>query len=182
MNDIADRALVRAAASADMPAIADIHASSWRVAYRGLFPDAFLDGPLVDNRLAHWWGIPDRMTATDRLLIAERRGSPVGFIAGWSSTALGCDQGFDLFIDNLHVRPELRGQGIGLQLMRELAAGRRGAARTRAYLWLVDGNHAAYRFYARLGGRDADHREKQFGDAMVGELRIVWSDYAALGG
>ena len=58
MNDIADRALVRAAASADMPAIADIHASSWRVAYRGLFPDAFLDGPLVDNRLAHWWGFP----------------------------------------------------------------------------------------------------------------------------
>jgi hypothetical protein len=29
---------------------------------------------------------------------------------------------------------------------------------------------------------NADHREKQFGDAMVGELRIVWSDYATLAG
>src|SRR5262245_1369881 len=177
-----DGVAVRAAAAVDMPAIADIHASSWRVAYRGLFPDAFLDGPLIDNRLAHWSGIPDRMTASDRLLLAEQDGAPAGFIAGWSSERLGCEPGFDLFIDNLHIRPELRGRGIGLRLMRELIAMRPRPRKTRAYLWLVDGNLPAHRFYARLGGRDADHREKRFGDAMVGELRIVWDDYSMVAG
>jgi ribosomal protein S18 acetylase RimI-like enzyme len=179
-----DGLVVRAAAAADMPSIADIHASSWRVAYRGLFPDAFLDGPLIENRLAHWSGIPDRMTPSDRLLLAEQDGAPAGFIAGWSSERLGCESGFDLFIDNLHIRPHLRGRGIGLRLMRELTAerSRPRSGKTRAYLWLVDGNLPAYRFYARLGGRDADHREKRFGEAMVGELRIVWDDYRVVSG
>jgi GNAT superfamily N-acetyltransferase len=172
--------VVRAAVAADLQAIADIHASSWRVAYRGLFPDAFLDGPLIANRLAHWSGVPHRMTASDRLLIAEQDGAPAGFIAGWSSEPVGCEPGFDLFIDNLHIRPEMRGQGIGLRLMRELAAKQPRSNETRAYLWLVDGNLPAHRFYARLGGRDADHREKQFGDALVGELRIVWDDYGVV--
>jgi GNAT superfamily N-acetyltransferase len=149
-----DGLVVRAAAAADIPAIADIHASSWRVAYRGLFPD----GPLIDNRLAHWSGIPDRMTASDQLLLAEQDSAPAGFIAGWSSERLGCEPGFDLFIDNLHIRPHLRGQGIGLRLMRELTAQRAPPGKMRAYLWLVDGNVPAHRFYARLGGRDADHR------------------------
>jgi ribosomal protein S18 acetylase RimI-like enzyme len=165
-----------------MPAIAGIHAASWQVAYRGLFPDAFLDGPLTDNRVAHWSGIPHRMTASDRLLLAELGGAPAGFIACWSSELLGCEPGFDLFIDNLHIRPDLRGRGIGLRLMRELTAERPRSKKTRAYLWLVDGNLSAHRFYARLGGRDADHREKRFGDAMVGELRIVWDDYHVVAG
>ena len=35
----------------DAPAIAALHSESWRSAYRGLVPDAFLDGPVIDERL-----------------------------------------------------------------------------------------------------------------------------------
>ena len=39
------------AASRDASAIAALHAESWRSAYRGLYPDEFLDGPILEERL-----------------------------------------------------------------------------------------------------------------------------------
>ena len=40
--------------SIDAAAIATLHAESWRTAYRGLVPDAFLDGPVVEDRMHLW--------------------------------------------------------------------------------------------------------------------------------
>jgi hypothetical protein len=46
-----------------------------------------------------------------------------------------------------------------------------------AYLWVLDGNAPAHRFYHRLGGRDGEHRMIELGGRTVGETRIVWSDF-----
>src|SRR5262245_58531973 len=111
---------IRDAGKEDLLSIARLHAASWKVAYRGILPDAFLDGDLENDRRQRWAGIADRMAPGDRLLIALLGASPAGFISGWTTAATGCDPGFDLHIDNLHVRPDLRGQRLGVALMREL--------------------------------------------------------------
>jgi ribosomal protein S18 acetylase RimI-like enzyme len=172
---------IRVATTADLPAIAEIHASSWRAAYRGILTDTFLDGDLLEDRRTRWSGIAERMTPQDNLLIATDGKDAVGFIAGWSSAALDCEDGYGVFIDNLHVRPELRGNKYGESLFRALA-GRANAnltanGKTGAYLWLLDGNAPAHRFYHRLGGRDGEHRMIELGGRTVGETRIVWSDF-----
>jgi ribosomal protein S18 acetylase RimI-like enzyme len=173
---------IRNASAADLPAIAEIHASSWRAAYRGILADAFLDGDLLENRKTRWSGITQRMEPRDNLLIATDRKGAVGFIAGWTSSALGCDDGYGLYIDNLHVRPELRGKKYGEHLFRALAGSAKAdaaaGAKTRAYLWLLDGNASAHRFYHRLGGHDGEHQSIELGGRTVGETRIVWSDFS----
>jgi ribosomal protein S18 acetylase RimI-like enzyme len=168
---------IRDATTADLAAIAEIHASSWRAAYRGILADAFLDGDLQEDRNSRWSGIAERITPRDKLLIATHENVAVGFIAGWTSAALGCDDGYGLFIDNLHVRPDLRGNKYGESLFRALAIDVTAHTKTSAYLWLLDGNAPAHRFYHRLGGRDGEHRMIELGGRTVGETRIVWSDF-----
>jgi ribosomal protein S18 acetylase RimI-like enzyme len=173
---------IRDATAADLPAIAEIHAMSWRAAYQGILADAFLDGDLLEDRNRSWSGIVERMQPRDNLLIAADGKGAVGFIAGWASAALGCDDGYGLYIDNLHVRPELRGNKYGESLFRALArnatANASANAEISAYLWLFDGNASAHRFYQRLGGQDGEHRLIEFGGRTVGETRIVWSDFS----
>jgi ribosomal protein S18 acetylase RimI-like enzyme len=155
---------------------------SWRAAYRGILPDAFLDGDLREDRETRWSGIAERMTPRDNLLVATDGKGAVGFIAGWTSAALGCDDGYGLYIDNLHVRPDLRGNKYGESLFRALAghakANATANAKVSAYLWLLDGNAPAHRFYRRLGGRDDEHRMIELGGRTVGETRITWSDFS----
>ena len=173
---------IRNAIAADLPAIGAIHASSWRAAYRGILADAFLDGDLVEDRKTRWSGIAERIGPRDNLLIATDGEGAVGFIAGWTSAALGCEDGYGVYIDNLHVRPELRGNRYGEQLFRALAgnaaANAAANAKISAYLWLLDGNAPAHRFYQRLGGRDGEHRMIELGGRTVGETRIVWDDFS----
>ena len=171
---------IRDASAADLPAIAELHATSWRAAYRGLLPDAFLDGPVVADRKAHWSGMIARMVPSDLLLVAEQNHALVGFIAVWTSEPLGCEPGFDLLIDNLHVRPDLRGGGIGEHLMRAVACRLRDRPSARACLWLIDGNAPAHRFYQRLGGRDDDRTQDMIGGALISQTRIIWDDFRVL--
>ena len=138
---------IRAATAVDLPAIAEIHASSWRAAYRGILADAFLDGDLLEERKALWSEKAERMGPRDNLLIAVEGKGTVGFIAGWRSAALGCEDGYGLYIDNLHVRPDLRGNKYGERLFRTLArnfASNTTDAKVSAYLWLLDGNAPAH--------------------------------------
>jgi ribosomal protein S18 acetylase RimI-like enzyme len=171
---------IRDATTADLPAIAEIHAMSWRAAYRGILSDAFLDGDLLADRNTRWSGVAGQMRPEDNLLIAMHENGAAGFIAGWTSIALGCEDGYKLYIDNLHVRPDLRGNRYGERLFRALArnaaVNATANAKTSAYLWLLDGNAPAHRFYQRLGGRDGEHRLIELGGRTVGETRIVWDD------
>jgi ribosomal protein S18 acetylase RimI-like enzyme len=171
---------IRDAVKQDFPSIARLHAASWKVAYRGILPDAFLDGDLENDREQRWAGIAERMAPSDHLLIALSGSSPAGFISGWTTAATGCDPDFDLHIDNLHVRPDLRGQKLGLALMRELSRRQPADRKVRAYLSVLAGNEPARRFYLRLGGRLSDTQDTKIGGAVIGETRIVWDDFRSL--
>jgi GNAT superfamily N-acetyltransferase len=86
------------------------------------------------------------------VLIAEWNGAPAGFALYFFnfSTFVGRP---GLYLEDLFVRPALRGSGIGRALLRELAriAEARGCGRME---WAVlDWNEPALRFYRTLGAR-----------------------------
>ena len=81
------------------------------------------------------------------VLLAESGNLPVGYVSAVRRLHLwtGCDV---LALDDLYVRPGHRDQGIGLLLMHELS--RLAGGLTIAWGVQPD-NHAAIRFYQRLG-------------------------------
>jgi GNAT superfamily N-acetyltransferase len=121
------------------------------------------------RELAEYERAPDEVTGTEDDLrralfaaqpavfahVAEHEGLVAGF-ALWFvnySTWLGRH---GLYLEDLYVTPELRGQGLGRALLAELAAicVRRGYGRLE--WWVLDWNEPARGFYASLGAIPMD--------------------------
>lgn len=170
---------IRAAIPTDAVAIGQLHAQSWQSAYRGILRDEFLDGPVLSNRRALWAA---RFAAADRpdqiILIDERAGEIQGFACAY----LDADREWGTLLDNLHVIPELKGQGLGRQLIAAVAQqvlrhDRNGGL----HLWAYEKNLAARRFYERLGGEVTTSHAEEAPDGMqVNVVRYCWSDLSAL--
>ena len=67
--------------AADLDAIAALHAESWRTAYRGVLPDAFLDGPVEDDRKGHWYELMEGLGDERSVLVADAADGLAGFVS-----------------------------------------------------------------------------------------------------
>ena len=165
-------ARVREATPADADAIADLHAASWRTTYRGAMRDAYLDGDVAAERRTVWHDRFAAPASNQHVIVAEASGRLVGFACVYGAA----DPRWGSELDNLHVRSGEQGQGVGADL---LAAVARWTSTTypdgALYLWVLDGNDGARRFYERHGGRDAegDHWHAPDGSALA-VRRYVW--------
>jgi ribosomal protein S18 acetylase RimI-like enzyme len=161
---------IRRAASGDRPSIAAIHAQSWRDAYRGILPDALLDGE-IDRIMRDRW---ERQTILpeDAVLVAERDGKVIGFGATWD--------GDSAYIDNLHVLREARSQGVGRRLLAATAQHFLGIGRRHAHLHVVAKNLRARSLYLALGGQPGGIEDKNLYGTLVPNERIDWPDLALL--
>lgn len=163
----------------DAEAVATLHAMSWRSAYRGMLTDDFLDNHVAADRHALW---------RDRLLgpaaapafgvVAE---DDAGQLIGFAYVLLQHDPVWGTLIDNLHVHPDHKGGGIGRRLLQAVAR-ELGPAHTQpAFLWVLDANEPAKRFYARMGAEFAERSmSPEFGGRSLPEWRCVWRDASTL--
>jgi predicted N-acetyltransferase YhbS len=128
--------IVQLATAADAPAIAALHADSWRRHYRGAYSDHFLDHQVAEDRLSVW---------IERLGRSDPDACTMVALSGEASTLVGFSHlHFDhhptwgTLLDNLHVRSDLKRGGVGTLLMAESA--RRVLARPRPgplFLWVL---------------------------------------------
>lgn len=139
----------RLAGPADAEAVARLHADSWRRHYRGAYSDAFLDGDVVDDRLAVWTNLlrePDPGRCT---IIADDGG-----LVGFASTLFDEDPKWGALLDNLHVAEGHKRRGIASRLLAMTAeAVIARTERTGLYLWVLEQNVDAQAFYETHGGR-----------------------------
>jgi len=169
----------REATERDASEIAVLHAESWRRHYRGAYLDAYLDGDVVTDRLEVW---SDRL-APPRLheytVVAERDGVVIGF----AHTIFDCDPRWGALLENLHVRSDLKGMGIGTQLMSHSASGLlQHKPQGPLHLWVLDQNEAARTFYDARGGTRVETALRgpfPGGGRAVGH-RYLWPDPSML--
>ncbi|MGK5553122.1 N-acetyltransferase family protein [Actinomadura kijaniata] len=138
---------VRRAVPDDADAVARVHVAAWREAYRGVFPDAYLDGLDPRERAATWRGQISDPVRT--VLVAVGGARVVGF------ASFGPPRDADLGGDcaelyAIYLEPGRWGGGAGRALMREVLAGLAPGTR-RLVLWVLEGNARAIRFYERHG-------------------------------
>lgn len=144
----APSAVVRDATADDVQRIAEVHVASWRVAYRGLLPQTYLDSMTVDHRLPGWrrWletGPPDNQaivvvcgdTVRGFATICSTRDSP---------PVLGA----------LYLDPSSWDRGLGRALLQAVVDRARGYGHAEIVLWVHPDNARARRFYERGGWLD----------------------------
>lgn len=164
---------IRPIVAADAVTVADLHAVSWRSAYRGMLRNEYLDGDIATERRAVWTGRLGAPIDASYGFIAEAETGPVGFVY-----MLGRDDAWGTLVDNLHVLPGLKGRGIGRRLLEAAALEtRRRYPREGVHLFVFEANVAARRFYASVGGREVERAavEPPGGGSQV-HWRVVWDD------
>jgi GNAT superfamily N-acetyltransferase len=168
----------REATPADADAVASLHAESWRAAYRGILSDEFLDGDVFAERTGHW---RERLAEPDpdrHVLLAEEHGTLQGFVC----VLAAADPRWGALIDNLHVRPGLRGRGLGTALL--LEAARWVQSRdpdSPMHLWVYEANQPACRFYEKLGAIPVGREVKETLDGgSAALLRYSWPELQLL--
>jgi len=171
--------IFRDATRKDVSAIAELHAESWRSAYRGILSDDYLENRVHVERLSTWRvRFSEKTMKPMFVIVAEAEHGLAGFIcvfpeesAVWGS-----------FLDNLHVAPQFIGQGIGRQLVSEgartlVSCGSRGGL----YFWVLEQNKKARRFYERAGAVTVGSAENPMPDGRsVLALRCHWPDLSRL--
>jgi ribosomal protein S18 acetylase RimI-like enzyme len=171
----------RPANATDETPVARLHADSWRRHFRGAYADAYLDGDVFTERSTVWAERFRRTGDNSFTIVAEQDGEVVGF----AHTRIDCDPDWGALLDNLHVRFELKRQGVGRALMAETARalGQRRPS-SGLYLWVLKQNTAAQAFYSAMGGAVVGERlGGPFpGGGRAPVLRYAWPDPSVLAG
>lgn len=156
----------------DAVLIAQLHTESWRSAYRGILKDSFLDGDILQNRLEVWEKRFVKPSPNQHIIIAENVGEPIGFVCIYGAD----DDTWGSLVDNLHVLPHLKGQGIGqLLLQKAMDWSKEHYPQSGIYLWVYEDNHAARQFYKKMGSQEADaHLHDNPGGGTANAIRCVW--------
>jgi ribosomal protein S18 acetylase RimI-like enzyme len=162
----------RRAAAVDADRIAQLHAESWRRTCRGMMRDEFLDGDVLTNRCQAWLDLMATQGAGKLVLLAEDGANLAGFICVTADE----DVLWGSYIDNLHVAGDYMRRGVGRALMGHAARWLRDShARSSVYLWVMQANGRARRFYEALGASDVGVRSLLGpGGGSILNCRYVW--------
>jgi GNAT superfamily N-acetyltransferase len=149
-----------------------------------MFPDDFLDNDAFEDRDRVWrerFADPEREAKT--LTILAERGDD---LLGFAHSIIDEDENYGTLLDNLHVHPDAHRLGIGMRLMAETAGTLEAAGNTSSfYLWVLEDNAGARRFYEALGGNECGRGSVADGPSnpslpAVPSLRICWAELDGL--
>lgn len=169
---------IRRASAGDAPAIARVRVDSWRSTYRGMIPDAYLDGMQVEASTALWDRVLTAGPNTTCVFVAEHASDIVGFSCG--NRLAEPKHGFDAELAAVYLRREFQRIGLGRQLVRAVVEAQRGLAATGLVTWVIAGNKPARAFYESLDGELVVEQPFQWDGMDLVEAAYGWRDLPAL--
>lgn len=170
--------VIRPADASDAPGIARVHVNAWRSTYRGIVPDAFLDGLESEPRERFWRATLSSLDAPERVFVAEDAdGAVVGFAAGGPARENRPPYDGELYAIYLLNTQQRRGLGrrLTLAVVRQLLA----VGHSAMLVWVLADNPSRG-FYAALGGRRVGSKMVEIGGVELEEVAFGWSDLAGL--
>jgi L-amino acid N-acyltransferase YncA len=170
--------VIRPAQTSDAPGIARVHVDAWRSTYRGLVPDAFLDGLQSEPREHFWRATLSDADAPARVFVAQAAdGAIVGFAAGGPARDDRPPYDGELYAIYLLDTQQRRGLGrrLTLAVVRQLLA-----TGHRAMLVWVLADNPSRGFYAALGGQQVGSKVVEIGGVELEELAYGWADLEGL--
>jgi ribosomal protein S18 acetylase RimI-like enzyme len=162
----------------DAPAIASVRVDTWRSAYRGLVPDALLDGLDGTDINANWRRGLESIDPTRVAVVADVGQRVVGFATGGRPRHER--EGYRGEVYALYVRDAFQGKGIGRALLREAAGELVERGLSPIVIWTLFNNPQSRGFYESLGGVVIGEKREPFEGYELHEVAYGWPDPAPL--
>ncbi|WP_350292719.1 GNAT family N-acetyltransferase [uncultured Croceitalea sp.] len=162
----------------DVESVAKLHAKSWQENYKDSFSQDFLTNKVYEDRIAVWTWRLENPQKNQSVILAEDSGQLVGFICVYFEH----DKNYGTLLDNLHVNSKSKGKGIGTNLISRIVSDMKTKGLTTGlYLWVLDNNISAIKFYENLGGLMIEKVEgSDIGDKSFLKLRYFWDNIMPL--
>jgi L-amino acid N-acyltransferase YncA len=149
---------IRRAEPEDARAIVEVKVASWKVAYRGLIPDRFLDSMSADSRQINRWR--ERLEeGIGQMWVCEESGGIIGFVYLGASQDEDAEQGEVGEVYAMYLHPAEWRKGRGTELMAQAIEALQQEGYGEATLWVLHNNERGKRFYEAMGF-EADGGEK----------------------
>lgn len=168
----------RHATMSDAKNIAALHAENWRLNYRGILDDHYLDCEVEADRSKVWQDRFKKNSSDMHVIVAENG----AILAGFGCIFCNENEQYGAYLDNLHVSREYSGRGIGKVLMSLLASEIvTKEERKDMYLWVLRENKGAIRLYEKLKGQRKDlAMETELWEEPVEKIRYYWPNVQTL--
>jgi GNAT superfamily N-acetyltransferase len=147
--------LYRDAVATDIPALAELHVTTWNATYNTT------RGPTIATRTWQWNEVFSKENRRDFVLVLEdRNGRLIGFTWGTPN-----DGEFEGQVSKIYLRWEYHGLGLGRRMMAETA--RRFLDRgIHSFILFAELSNPTLGFYDRMGGERLLDDRGQFGGAF----------------
>lgn len=148
---------------------------AWQAAYRGIVPDAILDGMSIDSRRELWIRAIGRASSERsedaRIWVVEEDGVVRGFAASRPSRDEDAAPGTGE-VNSIYLAPEAWGRGLGQALLERSTEDLRARGFAPLILWVIEANTRGRRFYELAGWRaDGARQPIDFDGELVDEIR-----------
>jgi len=167
--------VIRRANTSDAAAIAALQVRSWKAAYRGIVPDAFLDDLAEDSWIERW---TDQLAAAEReglhqLVSTDARNRPPRAVAACGPAMQPmAEMTGQLYV--LYADPPCWGRGHGSALLRCVHDLLAADGHSYAVLWVAADNTRSIQFYEHHGWhRDGEAQREEVAGATFDEVRMV---------
>ena len=156
---------IRPMRAGDAAEVSRLYVKSWREGYKGLLPQEYLDSLPEDKWERSFVGSAGSIVMTDG-----------GIIVGHTNARPAADEKMSGFgeVHTLYVLPEYWGQGCGTALLRHSVEWLSGLGFVGIYLWVLDSNTRARRFYEKnCFAETEDVLLCEVGGVIVKDIRYI---------
>lgn len=161
----------------DAPGLAKTQVDSYKTAYEGLLPPAYLANFTYAEQEQDWADIL-RAGTTDMLLVAvSQEKQVVGYVLTRAQPDIFPD--YDAEIIALHVQKPFQKHGIGKALFRTAAKRLMDAGCKSTMLWTLKRNPTR-QWYEKLGGIFLAEKSDEIDDWTISEMAYGWKDITSL--
>ena len=149
--------VIRKAIKTDSYNIANLIASSWQTAYKGLIEDKFLNSLSVEVMAQNWERNILNQDENDNIFVCEENNKILGVIRFGKPS--DNSETYNSEIHALYVEPSLKGKGIGTKLFEFAKKYFIEKNTTNMIIWCLKNNLPSIKFYEKMGGSIASTRK-----------------------
>jgi L-amino acid N-acyltransferase YncA len=156
------RLKIRAGHIEDAEGIAFVHSTSWRHAYRGIVPQAYLDAMEPSKTVERWQKIiSGEISPGARMLVADNGGTIIGFQVYGPAREPAFGYSGELYA--AYFLPDAVGKGLGTEMVKRVFEGLYVQGLNDMIVWVMEANARGRRFYETvLGGTVVPGSHKPF--------------------